>query len=378
MRKQLFTAALIAALTACSSTDEIELEPAELVDFKQSVELDELWSRDIGSGQDQSYSRLSPAIDGDTIYAAGAEGEVVALDRNTGKLLWEVDLEQPLSGGVGAYEDLVLVGTYKGQVMALDSSNGSVKWTAQASSEILSAPQSNGSIVVAQSLDGRLFGYDADTGEQKWRFDNKLPVLTLRGTATPVLWGSTIYAGFASGKVVAINAEDGVLRWEQRVAQAQGKTELERVIDIDGSPLLVGDILYVSSYQGRVIAINRSSGRILWAEDSSSHQNISASGDYIFVAGDDDHVRALRAGNGQKVWENEQMFRRDLAATQTFGSYVAVTDLEGYLHVLSIDDGNFVAREKIDGDGVRAAMVSAGDILYVYGNSGELVALTTK
>lgn len=378
MNKQFFVAALVLSLAACSSTDEVNIEPADLVDFKQSVELDELWSKDIGSGQDDAFSRISPAIDGDVIYVAGSAGEVVALNRDSGKVIWEVDLDRSLSGGVGAYEDLVLVGTYKGQVLALNSSDGSLKWTAQASSEILAAPQSNGSVVVAQSLDGRLFGYDVETGEQIWRYDNKLPVLTLRGTATPVLWGATVYAGFASGKVIALNAADGVVKWEQRVTQAQGKTELERVIDIDGSPLLVGDILYVSSYQGKVIALNRANGRQIWAQDSSSHQNISASSDLIFVAGDDDTVRALRIGNGQQVWENDQMTRRELAATQTFGDYVAVTDFEGYLHVLDNESGRFVARDRIDSDGVRAAMISADGVLYVYGNSGELVALTIK
>lgn len=378
MRKVLSLVVLSSVLAACSSTDSVDINPAELVDFEPSVELNELWSKDIGSGQDSRYSSLTPVISGDNIYAATAEGDVVSLQRNNGSENWTRELEQELSGGVGVGPNLVLVGNYIGIVTALDRETGAQVWQSTVSSEILSAPKSNGSVVVVQTLDGHLFGLNAEDGSQLWRFDNQLPVLTLRGTADPLMSGDNVYAGFSSGKVVGLRASDGVQNWEQRVAVPQGKTELERVVDIDATPLLVGEILYVSSYQGRLMAISRANGRPLWAVDSSSHQDISAFNGLVFVSGDNDKVRALKSGSGDTAWENDKMERRKLGAPTAFSSYVAVADYEGYVHILDSDDGRFVAREKVDGDGVRASMVTDGETLYVYGNSGELIAYTVK
>lgn len=374
MKKPIALLLMSAIISACSSTDEVNIEPMELVDFEAAVELKEAWSKDIGAGQDTRFSRLTPALDGDTLYAAGSEGEVVSLNAQTGKELWSKDLDRELAGGVGVGPNNLYLGGYTGSVYALSRNDGSEQWQTKLSSEILSAPQSNGEVVVVQTLDGRLYGLNAQNGEQIWRYDNPVPVLTLRGTANPVIFADKVYAGFASGKAVALRLADGVQVWEQRVAVPQGKTELERVVDIDATPLLQGNIIYASAYQGRIMAINRSNGRPMWAADSSSHKDISSLHGNIYVSSADDRVRALNSGNGEQVWENDNMLRRELGAPHAIGGYVAVTDFEGYIHVLDREDGRFVAREKVDGDGVRASMISGDGLLYVYGNSGELVA----
>ncbi len=372
--KRLAVVVFSMVLGACASNDAIELEPAELVDFDELVELEELWSEDIGVGQDERYTKLVPAVSGDRIFATDIEGNVLALNRFDGDEIWEVELEEPVSGGVGASHGLVLVGTYAGEVIALDQTTGEERWRSQVSSEVLSAPQTNGDVVVVQTLDGKLYALDASSGEVRWSYDNALPVLTLRGTGSPVVTETTVFAGFATGKVLAIETKTGLLRWEQRVTVAQGRSELERVIDIDGSPLLVGDILYAGSYQGRLVALNRGNGRGIWAKEASTHENLSAGTGKVYLSSAEDHVIAYEAGNGQVLWENDQLARREITAPQVFGDYVAVADFEGYVHVMSQSDGRFVAREKVDGDGVRSAMVVAGDVLYVLGNSGELVA----
>jgi len=376
--KRLAIVALSALLGACASNDAIDLEPAELVDFDESVKLEALWSEDVGAGQDVRYTRLVPAIAGDRIFATDIEGNVLALNRYDGKEIWEVELDTPISGGVGAGYGLVLVGTFDGEVIALDQNDGSVRWRVQLSSEVLSAPQSNGDIVAVQTLDGRLYGLEAASGEKRWSYDNSLPVLTLRGTGTPVVTETTVFAGFATGKVLAVESRTGLLQWEQRVAVAQGRSELERVIDIDGAPLLVGDILYAGSYQGRLVALNRGNGRGIWAEESSTYNSLAAGHGNVYLSSAEDKVFAYQAGSGQVMWSNEQLLRRKITAPQTFGTYVAVADDEGYLHVMSQDDGRFVARKKIDGDGVRSAMISDGEVLYVMGNSGELVAIKVE
>ncbi|WP_299769401.1 outer membrane protein assembly factor BamB [uncultured Pseudoteredinibacter sp.] len=374
MKKPIALLLMSAIISACSSTDEVNIEPMELVDFEAAVELKEVWSKDIGAGQDTRFSRLTPALDGDTLYAAGSEGEVVSLNAQTGKELWSKDLDRELAGGVGVGPNNLYLGGYTGSVYALSRNDGSEQWQTKLSSEILSAPQSNGEVVVVQTLDGRLYGLNAQNGEQIWRYDNPVPVLTLRGTANPVIFADKVYAGFASGKAVALKLADGVQVWEQRVAVPQGKTELERVVDIDATPLLQGNIIYASAYQGRIMAINRSNGRPMWAADSSSHKDISTLHGNIYVSSADDRVRALNSGNGEQVWENDNMLRRELGAPHAIGGYVAVTDFEGYIHILDREDGRFVAREKVDGDGVRASMISGDGLLYVYGNSGDLVA----
>ncbi len=286
-----------------------------------------------------------------------------------------MELQESISGGVGIGAGLVLVGTFTGQVIALDQQTGSERWRAQVSSEILSAPQANDDVVVAQAVDGRLFGLDVEDGSQRWMYDNPLPLLTLRGSATPLLTADTVYAGFASGKLLAIQSRDGLLRWEKRIGLAKGRSELERIVDVDGSPLLVGDIIYVAGYQGSVTAISRGTGRSLWAKPASSHQSLASGAGLVFMVTADDRVVAYQSGSGEIAWENDQLLRRQLSAPQAFGGYLAVADAMGYLHLLSPQDGSFVGREHIDGDGISAPMVSDGQTLYILSKGGELTAV---
>jgi len=376
--KRLLLAAMSVALVACSSNDDIELQPAELVDFDSRVELDVLWSDNVGTGSKGRYMLLNPGVFGERVYATDSEGQVTAYNRQDGDDLWETELDLPVSGGVGAGPEQVLVGTYTGKVVALSSDDGSELWRAQLSSEILSAPQTNGQVVVVQTSDGNLFGLDATDGKQLWLYDNAIPALTLRGTAQPLLVDSVVYAGFASGKILALNAADGTLMWEQRVGVAKGRSELERVVDVDGAPILVDDILYSASYQGRLVAVNRSSGRGIWSIDESTHTDLAAGSGNIYLVNADGYVRAYGAISGELVWENDQLQRRRLGAPQTFGNYLAVGDFEGYLHIMDQSSGEFVARRKVDSDGLRAPMRSVNGVLYVQGNGAELEAIVVE
>jgi outer membrane protein assembly factor BamB len=374
--KRFATLACVALLAACSSNDAVDLEPADLVDIDTNAKVKKLWSEGVGSGMGKQYTLLQPAIKGDVVYAADHEGTVVALDRNSGREQWEVELETQVSGGVGLGQGRVLIGTLSGEVIALEASTGSVQWRQQVSSEVLAPPAGNGDIVAVQTLDGKVIALNATDGEQRWRYDTVQPALTLRGTSSPLVTENTVYAGFSSGKILAIESRDGILRWDQRLAVAKGRTELDRVIDIEGSPILVDDILYAASYQGRIMALNRGTGRPIWAHEDSTYQNLSAGLGYVFLVGADDTVKAYNATSGQLMWENDQLTRRRLGASQTFGSYVAVADFEGYVHIMSQTDGAFVARRKVDGNGVSAPMASVDDVLYVLGNSGDMEALS--
>jgi outer membrane protein assembly factor BamB len=370
--------ALAVMAVGCSSNTKKELPPAELPKFEREVQLKKEWSRSIGKGQGDTFNMLTPAVEGERIFAADVRGLVLALDRLSGKVLWKNDLEAPVSGAVGAGYGLVLLGTLKGEVIALDSSSGEEKWRARVTSEVLAAPAVNGDVVLVQTQDDRLIAFDADTGSQRWIFENTPAVLTLRGTGSPVLTNRLAIAGLSTGKVIALDAQRGIPVWEQRVAIPQGRSELERVVDIDGGLLLSGGTLYAVSYQGRVAAMDLENGRILWQREASSSVGVAQGFGNVYVSQASGTVEGIDERSSSALWSNDALARRQLSAPEVFSSYVVFGDLEGYLHLISQVDGRFVGRERIDSSGLRARPLVVGDWLYAFGNGGNLVALTIK
>ena len=370
--------ALAVMVVGCSSNSKKELPPAELPDFTTEVELQSEWNRSVGSGQGDTYSLLTPAVDGDHIYAAGADGVVMAMDRFSGDVLWKQDIERPISGAVGVGAGLVVVGTLKGEVIALDQSTGEQKWIALVPSEVLSAPAVNSDVVVVQTQDDRVIAFDAASGNQRWLYENQPAVLTLRGTSAPVLTSRLAIAGFSTGKVVAIDLARGIPVWEQRVAVPQGRSELDRIVDIDGNLIATDDTLYVVSYQGRVAGLDINSGRVLWQREASSYAGLAQGLGSVYVSLVSGTLEAVDERSASALWSNDSLARRQLSAPEVFSSYLAFGDFEGYLHLLSQVDGHFVGRKHIDSAGVRARPLVIGDWMYVFGNSGELVALTIR
>jgi len=372
---------LCLSLGACSTVsgwfdidDDDPTDPVPLIDIDQTVKIKKLWSTGVGDGQGKGLYRLQPVIDGDRSYAASAEGEVKAIERARGKTLWGTELEVELSGGVGVYEQAIFVGSADGNVIKLNAEGGAVEWQTQLTGEILSAPQADGRVVVVQTYDGRLQGLDFATGEKLWTYDSNVPVLTIRGTSTPILRNGVAYAGFANGRVSAFNAMTGAILWESRVAISQGRSEIERIVDVDGSMVFIGNELYAASYQGRVVSMDATNGRKLWQQNVSSFSGVSQGFGNVYVADEDGTVTAyLRNGQGVR-WEQGALGYRELSRPTPVNSYVAVADFEGYVHLMSQVDGNFVGRMKVDGDGARANMLTDGNILYVFRNSGKLIA----
>lgn len=369
-------------------------EPMELVDFEETIKMDKIWKRGIGDGQGKGFTSLTPALDGDTIYAVDYEGKVVAVNAETGKKRWSRKINRPelsawgwtkswfesedpnrqISGGIAAENGLLLVATYSGEVLALAQENGDELWRTQLSGEIVAAPRTNGSIVAAQTINGKLFGLDAKTGQQLWFYENPPPVLTLRGTASPIVTDTAIYAGFSNGRLMAFNPANGLILWEQRIALPKGRSELERMVDIHASPLISGGILYVGTYQGRIVALSRGNGSNIWGKDGSTSDNLALRDGKLFVSDSSGKVTAFDANSGEVLWANEQMLRRKLNGPQAFGNYVAVADFEGYLHILDQATGEFAERIRVDRKGSRAPMLSNGDTLFVYTNRGKLIA----
>jgi outer membrane protein assembly factor BamB len=370
-------------------------EPMDLVDFQETIKMDKLWKRGIGEGQSKGgFTSLTPALDKGTIYAVDYEGKVVAINAETGKKHWTrkinqqhqgvwgwiksfyepVDPNYQISGGIAAEHGLLLVATYSGEVLAFAQETGDELWRAQLTGEILSAPRTNGSVVAVQTINGKLFGLDAKTGQQLWFYENPPPVLTLRGTASPVVTETAVYAGFSNGRMMAFNPANGLILWEQRIALPKGRSELERMVDIHASPLLSGGILYVGTYQGRIVALSRGTGSGIWGKDGSTSDNMAVGNGKLFVADTDGKVIAFDANSGEVAWTNEQMLRRKLNGPQVFGDYLAVADFKGYLHILEQSTGEFAERIRVDRKGARAPMLTDGDNLYIYTNRGKLIA----
>jgi len=357
-----------------SDDDENARQPAELAKISSTVVIKKVWSVGVGNGQGKGLYRIKPFISADTIYAAANDGEIKAINRLDGKVIWKREIDNFLSGGVGLYKDKLFLGTVDGAALMMDAKGGEIIWSSRLSGEVLAAPQSNGDVVVVQTYDGKLSGLDFVTGVKIWTFDSNLPVLTIRGTGTPIIRDSAVYASFANGRVMAFDSMTGSILWETRVAIAKGRSDIERIVDIDGTMSIQGNQLFAASYQGRLVAIDLGDGGRLWQREISSISGTSLGFGNVYVVDDDGTVNAYLASGQGLRWSQNALAYRELSRPITVLGYVAVVDFEGYLHLMSQLDGEFVGRVRPDKNGARADMLSVGNILYVYGDSGKLFA----
>lgn len=365
---------VIFLLGACSNN---VVRPNDLAPLIGKLTINKNWQQRVGQGLGNTYRVMSPVSVGGVIYASDIAGNVFAYDAVSGATLWQQRLGFDSAAGVGVDNDSVFVSSLNGDIVTLSRDDGSEQWRVNISSEILAPPQSNGAVVVVQTNDGKLVGLNTKTGEQLWDYSVTLPILTLRGTATPLVFGDNLVTGFANGKLMAFSANDGTLFWERRIARPQGRSDIERVVDIDGQPIIAGRILYTTSYNGTLSALSPN-GTILWSQEASSYSSPVVIDGRVFVATEDGVMRAFDAKSGASLWENSSLFRRKLSAPQNLNGFVVVADYEGYVHIFDSETGAIIAREQIDGAGVRSPMLAAGNTLYVLGNNGVLASLDVR
>ncbi len=359
--------------------DEDPRAPAELLDVVSETTINRNWRINVGNGQGDNYKKLTPVVDGGFVFAASDDGEIIAVNTINGDLMWQTEVENSITGGVGAGDGIVMIGTEAAELIVFNQSNGEEIWRASVSSEILSQPKTNGDIVVAQTVDGKLIALNREDGMQRWTYETTLPALTLRGTSSPILTSEgTVVAGFSNGILVSVAAEDGVYVWEERVAVPDGQYDIERVIDVDGELLVDGSRILAASYQGNLMAFDIASGQIVWGMEASSYHGMDQGFGNIYYSDDKSHLIALRNNSSDVVWQNEELQYRDLTAPKTISNYVAIADYEGYLHLVSQIDGRIVGRTRIDNDGIRSNLIDDDGKLIVYGNSGSLVSLTIE
>lgn len=365
--------ALVAGCSAFSDKDPA-LEPMALFDIETSVKVKRVWSTKLGGESDFLRVALRPIGDGNRLYAASRDGNVTALNPETGKQIWRTKLDIGLSAGPGIGEGFVVVAAEDGFVIVLDAANGNEVWRADIEGEALATPLIKGESVIVQTIDNNLKALSLFDGRQRWSIQQTTPVLTMRGSATPVIAGSTVVAGFDSGRLVAADIDTGTIVWEGLLSPPQGRSDLDRLADIDGAIALVGQDVYVAGYQGRIASMAAESGQVLWTRDFSSYVGVSADWNSLYSAGADGTVVALTRRNGNEIWRYEFLLRRELTLPVPFGTTVVVGDLEGYLHFFSAIDGTPVARLRFGKEAITNAPLVIANRLYVQSNSGKIAA----
>jgi outer membrane protein assembly factor BamB len=385
-----FIVSILLLLQGCSSltdlkTDlsermfgrETESDPTPLKDIAPSKDASLVWSARIGASPDYDFT---PAIDGTAVFAASQNGEVSKLDLSSGKIEWRIETGETLSGGVGAGGGVVLAGTNKGIMLAFDQKTGKSLWKSRISGEILSAPKVFGGIVTVRSGDARIYGLDVADGKRKWVYERITPTLSLRSSAGVTLDEQGVaFAGFAGGKLVAVNTANGKVLWESSVAQPKGTTEIERIADVTSLPVVDGRFVYAAAFQGRVVGIDRASGQVLWNREISSYYGLDADGSIVYLTQSNGAVYALDYSSGKTFWRQGDLQHRQTTAPLGLGRFAAFGDLEGWLHLLSRDDGDFIARVKTDGSASMPHLVSAGNNrVLMQTRGGGLHAISVK
>ena len=374
--RSLLLVAAVLAIVACDSKEKKLEKPAELTDIKSpSVRIQKLWSASVGGGGKKLRLGLGLSQIDDRLFAAGRDGDVAAFDIKTGKQLWRTETKLTLAGGTGAGNGLVAVGSADGQVVVFAAENGAEKWRANVKGEVLSAPAFSQNEVIVRTVDGRLHGLALADGKEIWSAEQQIPRLTLRGTSAPVVARDLALSGFDNGRVLAVSVTDGATVWDSPVSPAHGRTELERLNDIDGSVKVVGDEVFVAGFQGRAAMLSLDSGQIWWTQEISSYRGVDVDADNLYVATSQGGVVALTRRTGTEVWRNETLARRSLSAPAAVGDYVVVADLEGYVHWLDRTTGEIVARTKTGGDRMTNPPLVANGIVYVISDKGDISAL---
>ena len=361
---------------ACSKSDNTE-PPSELIEFEQSIQIDRLWRVNTGVGVGQQYIKLFPLIINEKIIVADREGKVSAYETASGESLWEIDLDMPLSGGVGGDDNHLVVTSKNGHVIMLDNA-GQIIWNVDASSEVLMPAQIAGEFVIIRSVDGRISALNINNGLEKWTYKRDVPALSLRGNSTPIITKGYVFVGMDNGRLVTLDLITGNVVFDIPIATPSGRSELERLIDIDGHSVITDDTLYMASYQGRVVSLDIRRGQLNWSRKISTYTGVEQAGSNLFSADDKDHVWAFDMSNGATLWKQEKLAARMITLPVAMKNTLVVADFEGYIHWMSQFDGRFLARVETDGSGVIVPPVIHNDVIYILTRDGELSAYTIQ
>ena len=380
----------LAALCACANVKDSvsnlvsresdnSVPPAELVEFEPTIEVERVWSERYSKGVDNLFIQLTPASYEDSVFTADRDGRMIAMSAETGDKIWtERNKKLRISGGPGVGDGLVFVGTSDAEVVARDVETGEQKWISPVSSEVLAPPIADRGTVVVRTGDGKLFGLDATSGKRKWVYDRTIPVLTLRGTSSPVIYDGIVIVGFDNGRLVALDISTGKQEWETRLGVPSGRSDLERMVDIDAEPIIIDDVAYVASFQASIAAVSVFTGQLEWTRDISSHSTLAVDESRVYVTDELGSVWGLDRDTGGSIWKQDGLRARSVSGPTVFGDYVGVGDFEGYLHWKNRTTGEFVYRNRLDKQRILVPGRNVGDVLLAFSTSGVLSAYRLK
>jgi outer membrane protein assembly factor BamB len=398
--------ALALLLSGCTTVsnwfaDDEEIEIRTLPEIQMAFESEVIWGASVGDGVDNYFSRLTPAVGYEKVFAADREGLIVALSPETGKRIWDIDISTPstassignlyglfagrvsakIAGGITLAYQRLYIGTENGEVIAINEADGSIEWRTQVPSEVLAAPAIDSGIVVVNTVAGTLLGLDAETGEIKWQNESDVPPLTLRGVSPPAAANGGAIVGLASGRLLVTIIDSGLTAWEQVIAKPAGATELERIVDVDSKPLVFGGTVFVVSYGGALSAVELRTGQVIWSREYASFRNVSIFGNRLFVTDNNSNVYAIDRRNGVELWSSGELRRRNLTEATPVGDYIVVGDKYGFLHWFTQEEGEYVSRLDIGGDdedeGIYAAPIFQDNLLVVQTRDGEVSLIST-
>lgn len=344
MMRHLLVLPLLTFVAACSSSPSPILPPKVLEPVKNTIKITKRWSKKIDRGAGDNYLRLTPVIDGDVIYSVDYEGKVSAFDTKLMETLWQFELGASGSSPLTYADNNLYVGTSEGQVVAISARDGKLLWRAQLKSEILTQPAVSTGIVVARSVNGDVVALNQETGKQLWQIEERTPALTLRGNSAPVIYNDLLLIAFDNGKLKALALRTGKQIWEAVVSVPRGRSDLERMVDLDATPVIVNDVVYSVAYQGQLVAIQLGSGQIIWQRDIGSYLDFAVDAYRLYLVSSEGEVWALDRTNGATLWKQDKLLRRSLTPPRIFEDHIIVGDYNGYLHWLKRDTGKLDAR----------------------------------
>ena len=354
--------------------EDVQL-PTELVEFNAVIEVDEKWDVSVGKGHEGLVLGLKPTTDGEQIYAASFDGNVIAFDTNRGRKVWKNNYDLNFTSGPTFKDGILVLGTNDGELIALDALTGEILWATTVSSEILAPVSIKDDKIFVRTVDGSLTALSKEDGTQQWLVNHKVPRLSLRGTSAPVNFSNAVLSGFDDGKVSAYDVSNGTLLWETMLTSAGGRTEIEKIMDIDAPMVILGNELYVGSYQGALGAMALESGDIIWVTEASIYAGIAADDNAVFVSEADGTVMALSRFTGREIWKKENLLYRNPTAPVIMDDSIVIGDLEGYLHWLDKTSGEIQERINIGKSKISSAPLVLNNSIYVLTDSGDLVSV---
>lgn len=331
--------------------------PRELTEITPTVKAEVLWKVNVGEAGNFEFS---PRVESGSVYAASAEGTLTKVDADSGKTQWQLEVGEPISGGVGSGGGLILVGTKKGALYAYNV-DGEPQWKSNLSSEILSQPEYFDEMIIVRTGDSKIYGINSSDGSRKWVYDRTSPALTLRSSAGVLIDGGAVYAGYAGGKLIAIRADNGELLWEAAVAKPQGVTEIERISDITSLPAVDGPIVYAVAYQGKVAGVDRRTGQVVWDRAISSLNGLSMEYGRIYIAHAFGAVYSLDSEKGKSYWRQGAFINRQVSTPLPMDTHIAVGDVEGYIHLLNQDSGEIDGRVRVSDEAIMPKLTLLND-----------------